>query len=99
MNVPDKFVEWAGGVSIAVVGGLIVALRRWISMLHKHEQQIALLQQSSLHQQETNNRLLEALAGVKEGVEQNRTEAASRMDSIRIEIREDINRLMNLMGK
>ncbi len=68
-------------------------------MLHKHEQQIALLQQNYQHQQDTNVAMIAALREVKESVEQNRTEAAHRLDTIKTEIRSDLDRVITLMRK
>lgn len=68
-------------------------------MLHKHEQQIALLQQNFTHQQETNVAMIKALTEVKESVDQNRVEAATQLSSLRTELRDDINRVITLMRK
>lgn len=99
MNVPDRFLEWVGAATIAILGGAIVAIRRWISMLHKHEQQIALLQQNSTHQQETNTAVLRAIGEVRDVQEANRKEAAERLDSLKMEIRDDIGHLISLIRK
>ena len=68
-------------------------------MLHKHEQQIALLQQNFSHQQETNVAMIKALGEVKASVEANRAEAATRLDDLKTDIRDDLNRVIDLMRK
>ena len=40
----DRVIEWGWSVVLLVLGGVATLFSRWISMLHKHEKQLTLLQ-------------------------------------------------------
>lgn len=90
----ERIAEWGWSVVLLLIGGLVTLLTKWVSMLHKHEKQLALLEYDHRNRIETNAALLKAIAEANGRLEAHRKESLERMDALRRELRQDFQTLI-----
>lgn len=91
-----KLADWGWSVVLLLIGVMTTLLTRWISMLHKHERQLAILEYDQKVRAETSTTLLRTVSEMNKLIESQRRETIERMDSMRREMREDFQTLIQL---
>jgi len=95
----ERLADWGWGIVLLIMGGVGTIMTRWVSMIHKHEQHIALLQQEMASRQSANGDVLRMVADVGHRLDLHRQESVERMDALRRDMKEDIKTLIELATK
>lgn len=92
----ERIVDWGWGVVLLALGGIGTLFTRWISMLHKHEKQLVLLENEQANRIAASASLVQNMTEINTRLELHRKESLDRMDSLRRELREDFRTLIEL---
>lgn len=95
----DKLADWGWSIVLLLIGVAITLMTKWISMLHKHEKQLAILEYDHKNRIETNTQLLKSAAEMNLRLEAHRKESMDRMDALRRELRTDFQTLIELYAR
>lgn len=95
----DKIADWGWSVVLLLIGVAITLMTKWISMLHKHEKQLAILEYDHKNRIETNTQLLKTVAEMNLRLEAHRKESMDRMDALRRELRTDFQTLIEMHAR
>ncbi len=90
----DKVIDWGWSVVLLVLGGVATLFSRWISMLHKHEKQLVLLQAEMSNRTVANNDMVKSLAEMNTRLDYHRKESSERLEALRRELRDDFKTLI-----
>lgn len=92
----DRVADWGWGLVLLVLGGVGTVFSKWVSMLHKHEKQLVLLENGQQLRIQTDRAMVESMATLSAKIESNRQESSERMDALRRDIRDDIKTMLDL---
>ena len=95
----EKIADWGWSIVLLLIGVTMTVLTRWIAMLHRHDKQLAILENDHKNRIETNAALVRNVAEVQARLEVHRKESLDRMDSLRRELRNDFQLLIELHQK
>ena len=90
----DRVIEWGWSVVLLVLGGVATLFSRWISMLHKHEKQLTLLQAEMATRTAANNDMVKSLTEMNTRLDYHRKESSERLEALRRELRDDFKTLI-----
>ncbi len=90
----DRVIEWGWSVVLLVLGGVATLFSRWISMLHKHEKQLTLLQAEMTTRTAANNDMVKSLTEMNTRLDYHRKESGERLEALRRELRDDFKTLI-----
>lgn len=90
----EKVSDWGWSLVLLVLGGAATIFTRWLSMLHKHEKQLAILEHEQASRLAANDQMVRNVAEMNTRLEVHRKESMDRMDALRRELREDFNTLI-----
>ena len=90
----ERVQEWGWSLVLLVVGGIGTLVSRWISMLHKHEKQLILLQAEQAARTAAVSSIGESLASLNTRLDDHRKESADRIDALRRDLRDDFKTLI-----
>lgn len=90
----DRVIEWGWSIVLLVLGGVATIFSRWISMLHKHEKQLVLLQSEMSTRSVANADMVKSLTEMNTRLDFHRKESSERLEALRRELREDFKTLI-----
>lgn len=90
----ERFYEWGWSLVLLVLGGVATLTSRWLSMLHKHEKQLVLLEVEQATRLAANEAMVKNLAEMNTRLDLHRQESITRMESLRRELRDDFKTLI-----
>jgi len=90
----DRIIDWGWSVVLLVLGAVGTLVSRWLSMIHKHEKQLILLEAEQATRLAANEAMVKNLADLNARLDLHRQESMGRMDSLRRELREDFKTLI-----
>lgn len=90
----EKVADWGWSLVLLALGGIGTVFSRWVSMIHKHEKQLVILEQTQQTRLQTDRTMVEGMASLGTKIEANRQEAMERMDALRRDLREDFKTLI-----
>ena len=90
----DRVIEWGWSIVLLVLGGVATIFSRWISMLHKHEKQLVLLQSEMSTRSVANADMVRSLTEMNTRLDFHRKESSERLEALRRELREDFKTLI-----
>ena len=99
MNWGEKLADWGWGLVLIVVGGVGTAISRWISMLHKHEKHLILLQAEQATRTTAVADIGKSLTALGVRLDDHRKESADRMDALRRDLRDDFKTLIEFHSR
>ncbi len=90
----EKIQEWGWSVVLLALGAVGSLFTRWISMLHKHEKQLAIIEHEQQVRIAANSEIVRSVVDMNARLEVHRKESMDRMDSLRRDLREDFKTLI-----
>jgi hypothetical protein len=67
----EELRQWGWSLVLLVLGGIGTVFTRWISMLHKHEKQLVILENGQQLRVQTDRQMLESVATLSTKIESN----------------------------
>lgn len=90
----EKIQEWGWSLVLLALGAVGTLLSRWISMLHKHEKQLAIIEHEQQARIAASTEMVKSLSDMNARLEVHRKESMDRIDSLRRDLREDFKTLI-----
>ena len=90
----ERFIDWGWSLVLLALGSVGALLSRWISMLHKHEKQLVILQSEMTTRTAANTDMVRSLTEMNTRLDYHRKESSERMEALRRELREDFKTLI-----
>jgi hypothetical protein len=95
----DRLAEWGWGLVLLVLGGVGTLFTRWISMLHKHEKQLTLLEREITHRTEASTAVVANLGALNTRLDLHQQQSNERMEALRRDLRDDFKMLLDFARK
>jgi len=90
----ERLADWGWALVLLVLGGAGGLFTRWISMLHKHDRQLAIIEKDMLDRDASRTEVVRSMASMNERFDLHRKESLEAMAALRRELREDFKTLI-----
>lgn len=86
----ERVADWGWSIVLLLIGTAMTLFAKWVNMVHRHDKILAVLEED----RKERSTVLENIADVSERLESHRKESLDRMDSLRRELRQDFQTLI-----
>ena len=90
----ERVQEWGWSIVLLALGAVGSLFTRWISMLHKHEKQLAIIEHEQQVRLAASAEMVRSLGDMNTRLEIHRKESMDRIDALRRDLREDFKTLI-----
>lgn len=97
--MPEKIVDWGWSLVLLVLGAVGTMTSRWLSMLHKHEKQLILLEADQANRTAVAQSMMQSMAEMNTRLEVHRKESVDRMEALRRDLRDDFKTLIEFHNR
>lgn len=95
----EKVQEWGWSLVLLTLGAVGTLLSRWISMLNKHEKQLAIIEYEQKARIAASNEMVKSITDMNTRLEVHRRESMDRIDALRRDLREDFKTLIEMHAR
>lgn len=95
----ERFQDWGWSLVLLVLGAVGSLFARWVSMLNKHEKQLAIIEHEQQVRIAASTEMVKSVSDMNARLELHRKESIDRMDALRRDLRDDFKTLIEMHSR